>query len=79
MVEPFTPVEQVANDLFIPDIKLGLQFATSTYDAVWKLETTTVQLSDSTRISGKTWADLKSEAMADDFNETDWAVSFFMK
>ena len=38
MVEPYTPVEQVANDLFIPDLKLGLQFATSTYDAVWKLE-----------------------------------------
>ena len=38
MVEPYTPVEQVANDLFIPDIRLGLQFATSKYDTVWKLE-----------------------------------------
>ena len=38
MVEPYTPIEQVANDLFIPDLRLGLQFATSKYDAVWKLE-----------------------------------------
>ena len=38
MVEPYTPVEQVANDLFVPDLRLGLQFATSKYDAVWKLE-----------------------------------------
>ena len=43
MVEPYTPVEQVANDLFIPDLKLGLQFASSTYDAVWKLKKETVE------------------------------------
>ena len=43
MVEPYTPVEQVANDLFIPDLRLGLQFATSKYDAAWKLEKETVE------------------------------------
>ena len=38
MVEPYTPIEQVANDLFVPDLRFGLLFATSKYDAVWKLE-----------------------------------------
>ena len=43
MVEPNTPIEQVANDLFIPDLKLGLQFAASKYDASWKFEKETVK------------------------------------